>query len=123
MEHRRALVLGAAAVLLVMAVAAPYLVYPRVVRSLASPDGRYVAEVVVSPTRGFLPHLTLLTGQSIDVIARVRRLGDSKIVFEQVLTEMEDQESDAAEAEIVWESPAKVRFLDCRDQAASWSEP
>ena len=54
--------------------------------------------------------MTLFTGDNVDIVVRVTRLGSGKVLWEDILATSARTESDAENVEIDWKTDGTVRF-------------
>jgi len=108
---------------LVLAHFFPYFFYPKQMKSVDSPKGDFTAEIVVRP-QSWPPYFsgwaTLLSGGNVDVIARVRNKKTGSLVFYQVLTPMEDMESDAMQSSFEWRTDGSAKLTSRRDESVTF---
>ena len=104
---------SAAAILLAGIHFFPYIFFPKLVMSLRSPQGGFEAQVLVRPARSSPivgGYVTLFTGENVDLVVRVTRVGSGKVLWEDVVAASAAQESDGENVEIDWRTDGTVRF-------------
>ena len=110
----RTLTWGSAAAILLAAIHFfPYIFYPKLIMSLRAPGGEYEAQVLVRPARSspiIGGYVSLFTGDNVDIVVRVTRLGSSKVLYEDVIAASARAETDAESVEIDWKTDGTVRF-------------
>lgn len=99
-----------------------YIAYPKVVASSKYAEGKYTAEVVVTPaTRWPKSLLTLVTRKNVHVVARVRKIDSSKPLWEETLTRNEESEEHAEDAQIQWVGEEGVDFTSRKNERLRWT--
>jgi len=110
----RTLTWGSAAAIVLAAIHFfPYMFFPKMIMSLRGPGGEFEAQVLVRPARSSPivgGYITLFTGDSVDIVVRVTRLGTGKLLWEDVLALSARHETDAENVEIDWKTDGTVRF-------------
>ena len=110
----RALTWGSAAAILLAAIHFfPAIFFPKLVMSLRAPGGDFEAQVLVRPARSSPivgGYVTLFTGDNVDIVVRVAKLGSGAVLYEYVIATSARQETDAENVEIDWKTDGTVRF-------------
>lgn len=110
----RTLTWGSAAAILLAAIHFfPYILFPKMIMSLRGPGGEFEAQVLVRPARSSPivgGYVTLFTGDNVDIVVRVTRLGSGKVLWEDSLALSARHETDAENVEIDWKTDGTVRF-------------
>lgn len=110
----RTLTWGSAAAILLAAIHFfPHIFFPKLIMSLRSPQGGFEAQVLVRPARSSPivgGYITLFTGDNVDIVVRVARMGSGSVLYEDVIAVSARQESDAENVEIDWKTDGTVRF-------------
>ncbi len=110
----RTLTWGSAAAILLAAIHFfPYIFFPKLIMSLRSPHGGFEAQVLVRPARSSPivgGYVTLFTGDNVDIVVRVARMGSGSVLYEDVIAVSARAESDAENVEIDWKTDGTVRF-------------
>ena len=116
---RSLILLSAALSIIVVVLATPSILYPKVVRLVESPTGELVAVVAADMTPGNPPwvsFLSAISGISVNVVVQVRELRSGRVLSWHILTVNEDCVADAEYVTIIWESERIVRFTSRRDE-------
>ena len=110
----RTLTWGSAAVILLAGIHFfPHLFFPKLIMSLRAPGGEFEGQVLIRPARSspiIGGYVTLFTGDNVDIVVRVTRLGTAEVLWEDVLAVSARHESDAENVEIDWKTDGTVRF-------------
>lgn len=95
--------------------------YPQVVQSANYPEGRYTAEVAITPARRFPRSLeTLFGNKNVNVWVRVRTKDSTKPIWESEILRSLPSVDDAEEIRIQWEEGA-VEFHIPEQPSVRWS--